>query len=195
MNDSAGEKYDGGPAYLEIWTNVVMQFDDGARQLVGQGYNDATRCSVSCQTLYFCFFIVPRILSTSAMYLSVSFWNYEVRGTVFESVTLTQCLTRDQKRTSSTSIECFPNPPFFTLVWLCLRSWTRVFSASRWEIVCRLFLVSTVGLEADVCANVEGGSRGNAQFTHFGIGTRIVRGSTRWGTTPGILASYRAVST
>ena len=77
--------------------------------------------------LHLCFFIVARILSTSAMYLSASFWNYCALG----SAAVILELLSTKIHTPSVSDECFPNLPFFTLAWWCLRSWMRVFSASR----------------------------------------------------------------
>ena len=111
--------------------------------------------------LHFCFFIVARILSTSAMCLSVNFWNCGIH----KSAILVRRLTQRQRgqrnaRTSSSSAEYFPIFPFFTLAWWCLRSWTRVFSASRWATICKLFLASTVGLVVGVNVN-DGG------FIHY----------------------------
>ena len=51
------------------------------------------------------------------------------------------------------------------------------------------------GWPSSECMPVNIDSGFHLAVTNFGIGMRIVRASTRWGTTPGILASYNAVST
>lgn len=90
--------------------------------------------------------------------------------------------------------------------------WFRLLEACR--VMCTdllsnvLGLLRSAGVQSESCIHSRSG--GSSRFvctlvllrirrrefvTHLGIGMRIVRSSTRCGTTPGILASYNAVST
>jgi len=131
MIEGTGKKYDEGPAYgrLDLYTRrCSLMGVQRCRTMSRSSPGDANpvNCDASFLFLHRCEDLVHLGDVSVRQFLELSH-----RGISDPRAMLNSESMEARKRTSSSSIECFPNLPFFTLVWWCLRSWTRVFSASR----------------------------------------------------------------